>query len=112
MFIALRWMQRPASVMVWLAGNIQACLSDLQTGTSSMAHMRHLASTARGFYCFCLMALTGPVSVQSVQSVVEKKSRGKLFILLLSNSPAETDFPVKPRILDCSSKKNREKFAE
>ena len=30
------------------------------------------ASTARGLLCFCLMALTGPVSVQSVQSVVEK----------------------------------------
>ena len=24
------------------------------------------ASTARGFYCFCLMPLTGPVSVPSV----------------------------------------------
>ena len=31
------------------------------------------ASTARGFYCFCLMALTGPVSVLSVQSVVVKE---------------------------------------
>ena len=73
MFIALRWMQRPASVMVWLAGNIQACLRDLQTGTSSMAHMRHLASTARGFYCFCLIQPQSSVlSVQSVQSVVEK----------------------------------------
>ena len=30
------------------------------------------ASTARGLLCFCLMALTGPVSVLSVQSVVEK----------------------------------------
>ena len=58
------------------------------------------------------MALTGPVSVQSVQSVVEKKSRVKPYVLLLSNYPAETDFPVEPRILDCSSKKNREKFAE
>ena len=37
-------------------------LEDFQTVASSMAHMRHLASTARGFYCFCLMALTGPVS--------------------------------------------------
>ena len=67
------------------------------------------ASTARGFYCFCLMALIGPVSVQSV---VEKKSRVKPYVLLLSNSPAKPDFPVEPRILDCSSKKNREKFAE
>ena len=69
MFIALRWMQRPASVMVWLAGNIQACLRDLQTGTSSMAHMRHLASTARGFYCFCLMTQIGVQEVQKVQLV-------------------------------------------
>ena len=63
-------------------------LEDFQTAATSMAHMRHLASTARGFYCFCLMALTGPVSVLSVQSVVEKKSRVKPFILLLSTSPA------------------------
>ena len=26
LFIALRWMQRPCGVMVWLAENIQACL--------------------------------------------------------------------------------------
>ena len=85
---------------MWLPENIQACLRDFQTAAASMARKRHLASTARGFYCFRLMALTGPVSVLSVQSVVEKKSRGKPFILLLSNSPAETDFPVEPRILD------------
>ena len=29
-------------------------LEDFQTAIASMAHMRHLASTARGFYCFCL----------------------------------------------------------
>ena len=44
-------------------------LGDFQTGIASMTRKRHLASTARGFYCFCLMALTGPVSVPSVQSV-------------------------------------------
>ena len=54
----------------------------------------------KGGYCYCLMALTGPVSVLSVQSVVKKKSRVKPYVLLLSNSPAETDFPVEPRILD------------
>ena len=79
------------------------------------------ASTARGLLCFCLMAQIEVKkfkrfkrfkSVLSVQSVVEKKSRVKPYVLLLSNSPAETDFPVEPRILDCSSKKNREKFAE
>ena len=31
-------------------------LEDFQTGTASMARKRHLASTARGFYCFCLMS--------------------------------------------------------
>ena len=29
-------------------------LEDFQTAAASMAHKRHLASTARGFYCFCL----------------------------------------------------------
>ena len=69
MFIALRLMQDPNGVMVWLPENIQACLRVFQTAAASMARKRHLASTARGFYCFCLMALTGPVSVPSVQSV-------------------------------------------
>ena len=31
-------------------------LEDFQTDTASMARKRHLASTARGFYCLCLMA--------------------------------------------------------
>ena len=105
-------MQRPEWVMMGPPENNQACLRDFQTAAALMARKRHLASTARGFYCFCLTALTGPVSVQSVQSVVEKKSRVKPFVLLLSNSPAETDFPVEPIILECFSKKNREKFAE
>ena len=30
-------------------------LEDFQTGTASMARKRHLASSARGFSCFCLM---------------------------------------------------------
>ena len=34
-------------------------LEDFQTGTASMARKRHLASTARGFSCFCLMARIG-----------------------------------------------------
>ena len=41
--------------MVWLTENIQALLEDFQTGTASMARKRHLALSARGFYCFCLM---------------------------------------------------------
>ena len=31
-------------------------LEDFQTSTKSMARKRHLASIARGFLCFCLMA--------------------------------------------------------
>ena len=46
-------------LMERLPENIQACLRDFQTGTSSMARKRHLASTARGFYGFCLTAITG-----------------------------------------------------
>ena len=56
LFIALRWMKEPGGVMVWLAENIQACLRDILAGIASMARKRHLASTARGFYCFCLMS--------------------------------------------------------
>ena len=52
--------------MVGLAENIQACLRDFQTGTASMARKRHLASNARGFYGFCLMA---QIRVQKVQGV-------------------------------------------
>ena len=34
-------------------------LEDFQTGTASMARKRHLASNARGFFGFCLMARIG-----------------------------------------------------
>ena len=40
---------------MWLSENIQALLEDFQTGAASMARKRHLASTARGFYGFCLL---------------------------------------------------------
>ena len=59
-------MQRPERVMVWVAENIQACLRDFLSGAASMARKRHLASTARGFWCFCLMA---QIEVQKVQWV-------------------------------------------
>ena len=40
-------------------------------------------------------------SIRSIRPIRgRKKSRVKPFVLLLSNSPAETDFPVEPRILD------------
>ena len=41
-------------------------LEDFQTGTASRARKRHLASSARGFLCFCLMA---QIEVQKVQEV-------------------------------------------
>ena len=44
-------------------------LEDFQTGTASMARKRRLASTARGFLCFCLMARIGVQMVQGVQDV-------------------------------------------
>ena len=44
-------------------------LEDFQTGTASMARKRHLASTARGLFGFCLMAQIGVQEVQGVQKV-------------------------------------------
>ena len=55
------------------------------------------ASTARGFYCFCLMTQIGVQEVQKVQLVQirsirpirgRETSKGQPFVLLLSNSPA------------------------
>ena len=35
-------------------GKYPSLLEDFQTDTASMAHKRHLASTARGLFGFCL----------------------------------------------------------
>ena len=35
-------------------GKYPSLLEDFQTGAASMARKRHLASSARGFLCFCL----------------------------------------------------------
>ena len=56
LFIALRWMQRTRKGDDGAYGKYPSLLEDFQTGTPSMARKRHLASTARGFLCFCLMA--------------------------------------------------------
>ena len=85
LFIALRWMQDPGWVMVWLAENIQACLRDFQTGTASMARKRHLASTARGFCGFCLMThmstlMRDPSRTQSIASALANVCRKDAFI--------------------------------
>ena len=50
-------------------GKYPNLLEDFQTGTASMAHKRHLASTTRGLLCFCLMAQIEVQWVQWVQSV-------------------------------------------
>ena len=55
--------------------NIQACLRDFQTATTSVTRKRHLASTARGFYCFCLMTQIGVQEVQKVQWVQVRSIR-------------------------------------
>ena len=59
-------MQRPWRGDGGAGGKYPSLLEDFQTGTASMARKRHLASTARGFYGFCLMA---QIEVQWVQWV-------------------------------------------
>ena len=54
---------------MWLTENIQACLRDFQTGTASMARKRHLASTARGLLCFCLMTLVTTGLIRSIRII-------------------------------------------
>ena len=56
-------------------GKYPSLLEDFQTGTASMARKRHLASSARGFYCFCLMAQIEVQWVQEVQEVQEVQNR-------------------------------------
>ena len=66
LFIALRWMQEPSrgdDVADW---KYPSLLEDFLAGTASMARKRNLASSARGFCCFCLMA---QIEVQKVQEV-------------------------------------------
>ena len=44
-------------------------LEDFQTGTASMARKRHLASTARGLLCFCLMTLVTTGLTRSIRPI-------------------------------------------
>ena len=48
-------------------GKYPSLLEDFQTGTASMARKRHLASSTRGLFGFCLMAQIGVQEVQGVQ---------------------------------------------
>ena len=73
LFIALRWMQRPERVMVGLTEKYPSLLEDFQTGTSSMARKRHLASTARGLLCFCLMTLVTTGLIRSIRPIRGRK---------------------------------------
>ena len=50
-------------------GKYPSLLEDFLAAAASMARKRHLASTARGFLCFCLMARIGVQDVQMVQMV-------------------------------------------
>ena len=42
----------PGGVMVWVAEKYPSLLEDFLAAAPSMARKRHLASSARGFYCF------------------------------------------------------------
>ena len=50
-------------------------LEDFLAAATSMARKRHLASNARGFYGFCLMARIGVQMVQDVQMVQASNAR-------------------------------------
>ena len=50
-------------------------LEDFLAGTASMARKRHLASSARGFYCFCLMTLVTTGLIRFIRLI-----RGKIGI--------------------------------
>ena len=49
-------------------------LKDFQTGTASMDRKRHLASSARGFYCFCLAPSIRKL-IRSIRLIRGKKRR-------------------------------------
>ena len=85
LFIALRWMQDPAGVMMWLAENIQACLRIFRRAQHQWL-VRDILHQAQGV--FTVYVLHPPHNPQdlSVQSVVEKNPVDKeglfLFIAL------------------------------
>ena len=53
MFIALAMDAKTQQGDGGAGGKYPSLLEDFQTDTASMARKRHLASTARGFLCFC-----------------------------------------------------------
>ena len=58
-------------------GKYPSLLEDFLAATASMARKRHLASSARGFCCFCLMAQIEVQKVQEVQWVQIRPIRGR-----------------------------------
>ena len=48
-------------------------LEDFQTDTASMARKRHLASSARGLLCFCLMTLVTTGLIRSIRLIRGRK---------------------------------------
>ena len=57
LFIALRWMQRPERVMMWVAENIQACLRIFRLAQHQWL-IRDILYQAQGvFYVFVLWSL-------------------------------------------------------
>ena len=65
-------------------------LEDFQTAAASMAHKRHLASTARGFYCFCLT----PSIRKQIRPI--RLIRGKIEIQRTGASHQAKDIVVAP----------------
>ena len=77
LFIALRWMQDPGGVMMWLTENIQACLRIFRR-TQHQWLARDILHQQQGVYSvFVLHPVSTSKSVLSVLSVVEQKSRGR-----------------------------------
>ena len=73
LFIALRWMQEPGGVMVWLAENIQACLRIFRR-TQHQWLTRDILHQQQGVYSvFVLHPVSTSKSILSVPSVVEQK---------------------------------------
>ena len=83
-------MQEPERVMMMgLAENIQACLRDFQMGTASMARKRHLASTARGLFSFCLApSIRKPIRpirpIHPIRGRIESTGQGFILVYRLA----------------------------
>ena len=89
-------MQEPSRGDGGAGGKYPSLLEDFQTGTASMARKRHLASSARGFSCFCLMAQIGVQEVQEVQIRPIRLIRGKTEEPILWRTALQAAFVVRP----------------